>query len=235
MLYIVSTPIGNLEDITLRALRILKEVDLIACEDTRHTKILLDHYGIKKPLVSFHQHSRLTKIDYLIRLLAEGKNIALVTDAGTPGISDPAGVLIAKIEEFNKKLTTANQQPIIISPIPGPSALTAALSVCGFPVDRLLFLGFLPKKKGREKLLKSLPLYGAITIVLYESPYRLLKTLRDLQTVLGDCPIVICREMTKKFEEIKRNKISEIIEYYSKKKPKGEFTIVIKPDKKYAR
>jgi len=231
-LYIVATPIGNLEDITLRALRILKEVDLIACEDTRHTKILLDRYQIKKPTISYHQHTKLTKLDYLIKLLAEGKNIALVTDAGTPGISDPAGMLVSRVEEFNKALVTNRQSPIAISPIPGSSALTAALSVCGFPTDKVLFLGFLPKKKGRQSLLNKLnnlitKELKNFTIVLYESPYRLLKTLNDLRTTFGDCQIVVCRELTKKFEEIKRGKISEMIEYYSKKEPKGEFTIIV--------
>lgn len=221
ILYIVATPIGNLEDITLRALRIFAEVDLIACEDTRHTKILLDRYKIQKPLVSYHQHSRLQKIDYLLSLLKEGKNIALVCDAGTPDIDDPGGMLVAQ----------ACRAGIKVVPIPGPSSVAVALSVCGFLAQRFLFLGFLPKKKGRQTFLKNIKSSAqnidAKVVVLFESPYRLLKTLSDLKAYLGDCEVTICRELTKKFEEIYRGKLSEAISHYTKQKPKGEFTICV--------
>ncbi|MEW6407712.1 MAG: 16S rRNA (cytidine(1402)-2'-O)-methyltransferase [Patescibacteria group bacterium] len=224
MLYIVATPIGNLEDITLRALQTLKEVDFIACEDTRHTKILLDRYKIQKPLISYHQHTKVQKIDYLISLLRKGKNIALVCDAGTPGIDDPGSVIIAK----------AYKEKIKIVPIPGPSSLSVALSVCGFLTQRFLFLGFLPKKKGRQTLLKNIKSSAenidAKIIVLFESPYRILKTFTDLKNYLGDCEVTVCRELTKKFEEIFRGRLSDAILRYTVQKPKGEFTIIIKLD-----
>lgn len=222
ILYIIATPIGNLEDITLRALRILREVDLIACEDTRHTKILLDRYKILKPLVSYHQHSKLQKIDYLISLLREGKNIALVSDAGTPDIDDPGGVLTTKAYEAKIK----------IIPVPGPSSLSVALSVSGFLAQRFLFLGFLPKKKGRQTFLKNIKSAAenidAKVAVLFESPPRLLKTLQDLKNYLGDCETTICRELTKKFEEIYRGTLSDAIMHYTKNEPKGEFTICLR-------
>lgn len=224
ILYIVATPIGNLEDLTHRAERILREVDLIACEDTRRTKILLDRYKIKKPTISFHQHSQITKIDYLIGELKAGKNIALITDAGTPGISDPGGVLI---NETFKHLNN-----ITIIPIPGPSAITTLLSIAGIPTDSFLFLGFLPKKKGRQTLLKNLlkasvmKLYQAI--VFYESPHRIVQTLKELQLSVGNYEVVIGRELTKQFEEIYRGRIGEAITYFSKKAPKGEFTVVLR-------
>lgn len=224
VLYIIATPIGNLEDITYRAVRTLREVDLIACEDTRHSKILLDKYQIKKPLVSFHQHSQITKIDYLINQLKSGKNIALITDAGTPGISDPGGVLIS---EAVKQLIS-----LTVIPIPGPSAITTLLSVAGFPTDSFLFLGFLPKKKGRQTLLKNLlkvsvmKLYEAI--VFYESPHRIVQTLKELQLSVGNYEVVIGRELTKQFEEIYRGRIGEAITYFSGKAPKGEFTVVLR-------
>lgn len=216
-LFIVSTPIGNLEDITFRAVKVLKEADLIACEDTRHSRILLDRYQIKTPTVSYHEHSRLQKIDYLIKELKSGKNIALITDAGTPGISDPGGYLIQK----------ALKNKIEIVSIPGPSAFVAALSVSGFSMNEFLYLGFLPKKKGRQTLLGKLK-NEKRTIVFYESPYRIIKTLRELQENLGDREILVARELTKKFEEVYRGEISEIAK---KIKPKGEFIVVIKGKK----
>lgn len=212
-LYIVSTPIGNLEDITLRALRILKEVDLIACEDTRRTGLLLSNYQIDKPLESFHQHSRLQKIDFLIEQLKAGKSIALVTDAGTPGLSDPGGVLIAE----------AIKNKIKIGPIPGPSAITAILSVSGIAADRFLFLGYLPKKKGRQTLFENLKKI-TYPIVFFESPHRIKSTLLDLQNFLGDVEIIVGRELTKKFEEILRGRISEVL---PKIRPQGEFVIIV--------
>ena len=213
IIYIVATPIGNLSDMTFRALEILKKVDLILAEDTRKTKILLEKYHLKKPLISYHQHSRIEKIDNIILQLKSGKNIALVSEAGTPGINDPGNQLVEQI---------AKEKDIQIIPIPGPCAAITALSISGFPSDKFLFLGFLPKKKGRKTLMSNLP---KATIVFYESPYRIAKTLKELYEIIGDKEIVICREMTKKFEDIYRGTISEMM---PKIKPKGEFTIVLK-------
>lgn len=212
-LFVVGTPIGNLEDITLRAIRILKEVDLIACEDTRQTGILLQRFQIKKPLISYHQHSKLQKIETIITELKNGKDIALVTDAGTPGISDPGGVLIGRAVESNIKVES----------IPGPSALTALISVSGILMDKFLFLGFLPKKKGRLTLFKNLKNWQ-YPIVLYESPHRIIQTLDEIQELLGDKEIIIGRELTKKFEEIIRGRISEV---KNKVRAQGEFAIII--------
>lgn len=217
-LYIVATPIGNLEDITLRALRILKEADLVVCEDTRRTAVLLDHYKIKKPLISYHQHSKLEKIEKIIGLLKSGKNIALVTDAGTPGIADPAGILIAE----------ALKHTIIVEPIPGPSVLTALLSASGEDTQRFLFLGYLPKKKGRQTLWGFLK-KSDYPIVFFESPYRIQKTLKELLEVSGDRKIIVGRELTKKFETIYRGKISEIIKEI---RPQGELVIFISKEKR---
>jgi 16S rRNA (cytidine1402-2'-O)-methyltransferase len=224
-LYIVATPIGNLEDITLRALRILKEVDLILCEDTRVTKKLTERYRIKKPLLSYHQHSKLQKLDYIIFLLKEGKNLALVSDAGTPGISDPGNKLVEKVVE------SLNEEVKII-PVPGPSALTCAASVSGFPMDKFLFLGFLPKKKKRKEFLKEI-LESKYPVIFYESPYRILKTLQELKGIMNDkqraaSNIVVARELTKKFETIYRGKIDKVIEELEKTPTKGEFVVVVK-------
>ena len=216
-LYVVATPIGNLEDITLRAVRILKEVDLSACEDTRRTSILLQHYGIKKPLISYHQHSKLQKVDRIIDELKSGKNIALVTDAGTPGISDPGGVLI----------TEAIKNRIEVEPIPGPSSFAAILSVAGFYMDKFLYLGFLPKKKGKLTLIKKIAASN-VPIVICESPYRIIETLKTIESIAGDREVVIGRELTKKFQEILRGRISEVI---AKIRPQGEFVIIINSNK----
>lgn len=216
-LFIVSTPIGNLKDITFRAVKVLKEADLIACEDTRHSRILLDKYGIKTPTVSYHQYSRLQKIDYLISQLKLGKNIALITDSGTPGISDPGSYLIQK----------ALEDKIEAVSIPGPVAFVATLSISGFPINEFLYLGFLPKKKGRQTLLGKLK-NEKRTIVFYESPYRIIKTLEELRSILGNREVIVARELTKKFEEVYRGKISEVL---NKIKPKGEFVVVIKERK----
>lgn len=217
-LFVIATPIGNLEDITLRALRILKDVDLIACEDTRRTSILIKRYDIEKPLISYHQHSKLQKVDFLIEELKSGKNIALVTDAGTPGISDPGGVLIGEAIKNN----------IGVEPIPGPSSFTAILSVGGFYLDKFLYLGFLPKKKGRQTLLKKIA-PADVPIVICESPHRIVETLKDLQNQCGDREVVIGRELTKKFQEFFRGKISEIL---PKIRPQGEFVMIVKPKEK---
>jgi len=218
MLYIVATPIGNLEDITLRALRIFKEVDLILCEDTRHTKILLDHYQIKTPFTSYHQHSKLNKINYIADLIKEGKNLALVTDAGTPAISDPGSKLInLLIERF---------PDLIINPIPGPSALISAASISGFSVDKFVFLGFLPLKKHRQRLLEEI-VGSKYPVIFYESPYRILKTLNELKILNLDRQIIVCRELTKKFEKVHRGTIKEVVEKLKKDIIKGEFVVII--------
>jgi len=219
-LYIVATPIGNLEDISLRALRILKEVDLILCEDTRVTKKLLDRYQIKKPLLSYHQHSKLQKVDYIISLLKEGKNLALVSDSGTPGVSDPGNKLVEEvINRIGKKVK--------IIPIPGPSALTCAASVSGFPMEKFLFLGFLPKKKKRKKVLKEI-VDSKYPIIFYESPYRIIKTLKELEEMNKELEVVVCRELTKKFEITYRGKIGGVIKEIEKDKTKGEFVVIVR-------
>ena len=217
MLYIVATPIGNLKDITLRAIEVLKSVDLIACEDTRHTKILLGHYGIKNSTTSFYQHNRFTKGEYLIGLLEEGKNIALVSDAGMPGILDPGYNLI----------NLAIKNNIAITVIPGATAFVNALVLSGKPAHEFIFAGFLPNRSGaRQNRLKELAKLKA-TMVIYESCHRLLATLEDIQAVLGDKEIAVARELTKKFEEIQRAKASQILIYFKQNKPRGEFTIII--------
>lgn len=215
-LFIVATPIGNLEDMTLRAINILKSVDIIACEDTRQSKKLLEKYEIKKTLVSYHQHSKIAKTDFLIKKLKEGKQIAVISDAGTPGISDPGNILVAKAVEAG----------ISIVPIPGPSALAAALSVSGFPSDRFVFFGFIPHKKGREKMLKQIAEEKKV-VVFYESVHRILKTLNSLTDLIGSRKVVVCRELTKQFESIYRGATEQILKKLKKDKIKGEFVVVI--------
>jgi 16S rRNA (cytidine1402-2'-O)-methyltransferase len=220
-LFIVATPIGNLSDITLRALEVLRNVDLILCEDTRKTKVLVDYFKIKKPLISYHQHSKLSKIDFIIDQLREEKDIALVSDAGTPGISDPGNVLVDRLMSLEDK-------SIKIVPIPGPSALTCAVSVSGLPCDKFVFLGFLPQKKGREKIFTEISSTKR-TIIFYESPHRILKTLNKLRDTLDSSrQVAVCRELTKKFEEIVRGNITEILKkFQNRKKILGEFVILI--------
>lgn len=224
-LYIIASPIGNLEDITLRALKILKEVDLIACEDTRVSRKLLSRYSINKPLVSYHEYSRLKKIDYILRKIKEGKSLALVSDSGTPCISDPGSKLIRRVwEEYGKEAK--------IIPIPGPSALAAAASVSGFDVNRFLFLGFLPRKKNRKKLLEEIA-ESKRTVVFYESPHRILKTLTELKDLLvEERKIVLCCELTKKFERIYRGNTSQILkELEEEKRIRGEFVVLVERKK----
>lgn len=217
MLYIVATPIGNLKDITLRALEVLKSADLIACEDTRHTGILLAHYGIHVPTTSFFQHNRFTKAEYLLGLLKSGKQVALVSDAGTPGILDPGYNLI--------NLAIANG--IEITFIPGPTAFVNALVLSGKPAHEFFFAGFLPNRKiaRRNQLVKLRALEK--TIVFYESCHRIVATLEDMLVVFGDIPVCVCRELTKKFEEISRSKISLALEKFQKQDPRGEFVVII--------
>jgi 16S rRNA (cytidine1402-2'-O)-methyltransferase len=217
MLYIVATPIGNLKDITVRAIEVLKSVDLIACEDTRHTKILLDHYGIQTPTTSYFQHNTITKGQYLIKLLKESKSIALVSDAGTPGILDPGYHII----------NLAIKNNIGITLIPGPTAFINALILSGKPAHQFIFAGFLPRgplaRKNRLREISGLN----YTAIFYESCHRILKTLQDIQDNLGDREIACARELTKKFEEIKRGSAKDILEGLKQHKPRGEFVIVI--------
>jgi len=216
-LYIVSTPIGNLEDITLRALRILKEVDLIAAEDTRHTGILLKHFGIRKPLTSYFEGNELKKKELILSRLKQGDQIALVSDAGTPGISDPGFRLIC--------LAIENQIQVI--PIPGPSAVITALSIAGLPTDSFFFKGFLPhKSKKRRELLQQFEEVRE-TLIFYESPHRISETLQDILDIFGDREMVLTRELTKIYEEVLRGKAGEILSQIGEKKLKGEITLVI--------
>ena len=217
-LYIVATPIGNLEDISLRALRTLREVKLIAAEDTRRTKQLLAAYDIKTPTTSYHERNKLSKLDYILNRLEEG-DVALVSDAGMPGISDPGHELIV----------AANQQGIDVVPIPGASVVITALVVSGLDTGKFIYLGFLPHKaSARQKLLKSVADEYA-TIIVLESPHRLLAALNDILEVLGDRKIAVCRELTKLHEEVFRGKVSQAIEHFAE--PRGEFTLVIEGKK----
>jgi 16S rRNA (cytidine1402-2'-O)-methyltransferase len=216
-LYVVSTPIGNLEDITLRALRILKSVDLIAAENVKHSKGLCQHYGINTRITSYHQHNRTVKGPELMRRLKRGLNIALVTNAGTPAVSDPGNHLINQALEENVR----------VSPIPGPSAVVTALSASGLRGDRFLFLGFLPNKAGkRRKELKNLQ-NEFRTMVFFEAPHRIHALLKDLYEILGDRNMVLLRELTKVYEEIKRGSVISILEGLKGEKSKGEFTLVV--------
>jgi 16S rRNA (cytidine1402-2'-O)-methyltransferase len=217
ILYVVSTPIGNLEDITLRALRILKEVDLIAAEDTRRTRQLLTHYGIRKPLISYHEHNQRSREDQLIEKLREGEKIALVTDAGTPGISDPGDALIRRI---------ANER-IPLVPIPGPSAAIAALSISGLPTESFLFYGFLPAKaSARKRFLEGLKKRPE-TIIFYESPRRIAALLQEVLEILGNRQIVVAREITKVFEETFRGTIAQVLEKLGDGEVRGEITVIL--------
>lgn len=225
-LYIVATPIGNLGDITFRAIETLKKVDAILCEDTRITSRLLDHYQVKKPLISYHQQSGNLKVEKIIELLKMDKDLALVTDAGTPGISDPGGELIEKL----RKNFAEGELKII--PVPGPTALTTLISVAGINLSRFVFLGFPPNKKGRETFFKKL-LEINYPVCYYESPYRLIKNLELLKRLSEEAnqPIrlVIGRELTKIFEEVKIGSVTEIFDYFSlnKNKIKGELVLIV--------
>jgi 16S rRNA (cytidine1402-2'-O)-methyltransferase len=217
-LYVVATPIGNLEDISARAIRILGEVDLIACEDTRHTRKLLDRYGIAKPLVSYYEHNEQSRADELLGDLRAGKNIALVSDAGTPLIADPGYRLVEQ----------AREQGVTVSPVPGPSALAAALSASGLPTDAFLFHGFLPPKQGqRRKLLEQLKSLEA-TLVFYEAPHRILETLDDIAAILGQRLVVLARELTKIHEEFLRGTPAELRSILDQRLAvKGEITVMV--------
>jgi 16S rRNA (cytidine1402-2'-O)-methyltransferase len=214
VLYVVATPIGNLEDITLRALRVLREVKLIAAEDTRKTRRLLNAYEIKTPMTSYYEHNKLTKLDYILDCLKEG-DVALVSEAGMPGISDPGYELIV----------AAAQRNIPVVPVPGPSAITTALAVSGLPTDRFIYIGFLPNKaSARRHALESVAAEPG-TIIALEAPHRLLAALADILLVLGDRRLAVCRELTKLYEETFRGTVSEAIRHFTE--PRGEFTLVI--------
>ena len=216
-LYIVATPIGNLEDITFRAIETLKSVDLIAAEDTRHTRILLDRYQIKTPTTSYFEYNKIQKTEYLLKVLEEGRSVALVSDAGTPGISDPGYRII--------RMCIDNAIPVI--PIPGPSGLVTALTISGKPTDKFTFEGFLSNKGAKRKnQLTKLKEEGR-TAVLYESPHRILKLLADILEVYGDIDICLARELTKKFEEVRREKVSASIGHFTMHPPKGEFIVIV--------
>jgi len=216
-LFVVATPIGNLEDLTLRALRVLREVDLIACEDTRRTRALLSHFDLHVPTVSYYEHNKLARGPQILRALAEGKSVALVTDAGTPGISDPGFMLVRE----------ARAAGVPVVPVPGPAAVVTALSAAGIPADRFVFDGFLPVKPGRRlnrlRALRELE----TTIVLYESPHRILRTLEAIGEVFGDREIVVARELTKQFEEIVSATPSAHRERLTATLPRGEFVVIL--------
>jgi len=218
-LYVVATPIGNLEDITLRAIKVLSEVALIAAEDTRRTRRLLNTYDIKTPLTSYYEHNKLTKLEYILSHL-EKEDVALVSDAGMPGISDPGYELIK----------AAIEKGVPVVPVPGPSAAVAAVAISGLPADRYLYLGFLPSRSGdRRRLLESVALEMG-TIVAFEAPHRLVKALVSILEVLGDRRMAVCRQLTKLHEEVFRGRVSEAIKYFVK--PRGEFVLVIEGARK---
>lgn len=215
-LYVIGTPIGNLEDITLRALRLLKEVDIILCEDTRTTRTLLSHYEIKTATESYHMHSTDGKIEKIIEYLQEGKNLALVSDAGTPGISDPGSYLVQQVLDAGYKVES----------VPGPSALTTALSILGVPCDQFTFYGFLPHKKGRQTLFNEIK-ESERTSVFYESPHRIIKSLEVLQGT--NKKIGVARELTKMFEQVVKGTPEEVLKYFTDNpdKVRGEFVVVV--------
>lgn len=219
-LYIIATPIGNLEDITLRAIRILKECDLVLCEDTRETRKLLNHYDIKTMTQSYHAQSKLSKIDSIIAMLADGRNIALVSDAGTPAISDPGSLLIKKVREELPEME--------IRSVPGPSALTSAFSTSGIVGGEFTFLGFLPHKKGRETLFKEIA-EGERPYIFYESPHRLMKTLESLVKFSPLKQVQVAKEITKIFEQYVIGTPKEVLEYFTKNsdKVRGEFVVIV--------
>jgi len=218
-LFVVGTPIGNLEDISLRALRVLREADQIACEDTRHTRKLLEHYDIHRPLISYHEHNETTRAPELVAALEHGAKIALVTDAGTPMVSDPGYHLV--------QLCVRHGIPVV--PIPGPSALLAALCASGLPAEQFVFAGFLPSRKGeRRRALERLRLEER-TIVLYEAPHRAAESLTDALEILGDRPACLAREITKIHEEFQRGSLAQLAEQARSKPPRGEITLILGP------
>ena len=217
MLYVLATPIGNLEDLSARALAILREVDAIVSEDTRTTQKLLSRYEIRKPLIAYFQHSPPRRLEEILQRLASGQNVALVTESGTPAVSDPGARLV----------DAAFASGVKIVPIPGPSAVAVAASISGFGADAFHFTGFLPRKPGKRR--KALEAAGAlgVTLIIFESPYRVAATLEDMLTVLGDRRITVCRELTKLHEEVWRTTVSKAAERYRTEEPRGEFTLAV--------
>lgn len=215
-LYLVATPIGNLEDITLRALRVLREARLIAAEDTRHTRTLLEHYQISTPCVSYHEHNKLARLDEILAALGAG-DVALVSDAGTPGISDPGFELVAACIAAG----------FVVTPVPGPSAPVAALVASGLPSERFAYMGFLPRRGAERRALLADMADLALTLVCFEAPHRLLDALGDMLAVLGDRRIVAANDLTKRYEELRRGTIAELVTHFSAQRPRGEYTLVI--------
>lgn len=215
-LYLVATPIGNLEDITLRALRVLREARLIAAEDTRHTRTLLDHYQITTPCISYHEHNKLARLDEILAALAQG-DVALVSDAGTPAVSDPGFELVAAC--------IAAGFPV--APVPGPSAPIAALVTSGLPTDRFAYLGFLPRRGAERRALLAEMAELTLTLVCFEAPHRLLDALTDMLAALGDRRMVAANDLTKRYEELRRGSVSELVRHFSAQRPRGEYTLVI--------
>lgn len=216
-LYVVATPIGNFEDISLRALEVFKEVDCLLTEDTRSANRILMHFNLKIPVISYHQHSGLSKKEKILSLLVGGKNLALITDAGTPGISDPGNELIDYL--------LTKEPSVKVVPVPGPSSLTCALSICGFNVSKFLFLGFLPKRKKIKiyKMIQELE----VPIVYFDSPFRVIKNLQELKSFIGEKRVCVCRELTKIHETIYRGQINEVLDKLVQDKIRGEIVVVI--------
>lgn len=215
-LFLVATPIGNLEDITLRALRVLRESRLIAAEDTRHTRTLLDHYQITTPCISYHEHNKLARLDQILAALAEG-DVALVSDAGTPAISDPGFELVS----------TCIAAGFAVSPVPGPSAPVAALVASGLPTERFAYVGFLPRRSPERRALLADMADLALTLVCFEAPHRLLDSLTDMLATLGERRAVVANDLTKRYEELRRGTLSELVTHFSVQRPRGEYTLVI--------
>lgn len=217
ILYLCATPIGNLEDITYRVLRILKEVDLIGAEDTRNSIKLLNHFGIKTPMTSYHEYNKIEKAKYLVKLMQEGKNVALITDAGTPGISDPGEELVRQCHEAG----------IAVTSLPGATACITALTMSGLPTGRFAFEAFLPSdKKKKAGILEELK-RETRTVVLYEAPHRLLRTLEELKQNLGNRRITVCKELTKRYEHAEPTTLEEAIRFYREQEPRGEYVLVL--------
>lgn len=216
VLFLVATPIGNLEDITLRALRVLREARLIAAEDTRHTRVLLDHYEIRTPCISYHEHNKLARLDDILAALAAG-DVALVSDAGTPGISDPGFELVAACIAAG----------FVVTPIPGPAAPIAALVASGLPSERFAYVGFLPRRSPERRTLLGDLSDLALTIVCFEAPHRLVDSLSDMLDLLGDRRMVAANDLTKRYEELRRGTIGELLTHFSAVRPRGEYTLVV--------
>ncbi|EFO81871.1 uroporphyrin-III C/tetrapyrrole methyltransferase [Oscillochloris trichoides DG-6] len=215
-LFLVATPIGNLEDITMRAIRVLREVRLIAAEDTRHTQRLLSHYQIPTACISYHEHNKLARLDAILAALAAG-DVALVSDAGTPGVSDPGYELVC----------AAIAAGFSVTPVPGPSAPVAALTASGLPSDRFIFVGFLPRQGGERRALLSELAPLTVSLVCFEAPHRLIEALEDIQSTLGERQMVVAKDLTKRFEDLRRGSVGDLLAHFQANPPRGEYTLVI--------